>query len=62
MEDAEKYAYPAEETAAKHGRIVKEASRLFREQRIDGIQKPFLDIVRGFVRIHRMCVISHLYN
>ena len=54
--------YPAKETAAKHDRIVKEASRLFREQRIDGIQKPFLDIVRGFVRIHRMCVISHLYN
>src|SRR6516162_7068044 len=33
MEDAEKIMrYPAEETAAKHERIVKEASRLFRER------------------------------
>ena len=33
MEDAEKIMrYPVEETAAKHERIVKEASRLFRER------------------------------
>src|SRR5215469_14713000 len=32
MEVAEKMRYPAEETAAKHQRIVKEASRLFRER------------------------------
>jgi TetR/AcrR family transcriptional regulator, transcriptional repressor for nem operon len=33
MEDAEKVMrYPVEETAAKHERIVKEASRLFRER------------------------------
>jgi TetR/AcrR family transcriptional repressor of nem operon len=33
MEDAEKaMRYPAKETAVKHERIVKEASRLFRER------------------------------
>jgi TetR/AcrR family transcriptional regulator, transcriptional repressor for nem operon len=32
MEDAKKMRYPAKETAAKHERIVKEASRLFRER------------------------------
>lgn len=32
MEVAEKLRYPAKETAAKHDRIVKEASRLFRER------------------------------
>jgi TetR/AcrR family transcriptional repressor of nem operon len=29
--------YPAEETAAKHGRIVKEASRLFRERGFENV-------------------------
>jgi TetR/AcrR family transcriptional regulator, transcriptional repressor for nem operon len=29
--------YPAEETAAKHERIVKEASRLFRERGFDNV-------------------------
>ena len=29
--------YPAEETAAKHERIVQEASRLFRERRFDNV-------------------------
>ena len=38
MEDAEKYMrYPAEETAAKHERIVKEASRLFRERGFENV-------------------------
>jgi TetR/AcrR family transcriptional regulator, transcriptional repressor for nem operon len=37
MEDAEKMRYPAEETAAKHDRIVKEASRLFRERGFDSV-------------------------
>ena len=32
MEDSEKMRYPANETAVKHGGIVKEASRLFRER------------------------------
>jgi TetR/AcrR family transcriptional regulator, transcriptional repressor for nem operon len=37
MEVAEKMRYPAEETAAKHERIVKEASRLFRERGFDDV-------------------------
>src|SRR5215475_9781275 len=38
MEDAEKIMrYPAEETAAKHERIVKEASRLFRERGFENV-------------------------
>jgi TetR/AcrR family transcriptional regulator, transcriptional repressor for nem operon len=37
MEDAEKMRYPAEETAAKHERIVKEASRLFRERGFENV-------------------------
>jgi len=38
MEDAEKIMrYPVEETAAKHERIVKEASRLFRERGFDNV-------------------------
>ena len=38
MEDAEKVMrYPAEETAAKHERIVKEASRLFRERGFENV-------------------------
>jgi TetR/AcrR family transcriptional regulator, transcriptional repressor for nem operon len=37
MEDAEKMRYPAEETAAKHERIVKEASRLFREKGFENV-------------------------
>ena len=38
MEDAEKIMrYPVEETAAKHKRIVKEASRLFRERGFDNV-------------------------
>jgi TetR/AcrR family transcriptional regulator, transcriptional repressor for nem operon len=37
MEDAEKMRYPAEETAAKHERIVKEASRLFRERGFESV-------------------------
>jgi TetR/AcrR family transcriptional regulator, transcriptional repressor for nem operon len=37
MEDAEKMRYPASETAAKHERIVKEASRLFRERGFDNV-------------------------
>jgi len=38
MEDAEKIMrYPAEETAAKHERIVREASRLFRERGFDKV-------------------------
>ena len=42
MEDAKKVRYPAEETAAKHERIVKEASRLFRE-------RGFEDVTEGDV-------------
>jgi TetR/AcrR family transcriptional regulator, transcriptional repressor for nem operon len=38
MEDAEKIMrYPAEETAAKHERIVQEASRLFRERGFENV-------------------------
>jgi TetR/AcrR family transcriptional regulator, transcriptional repressor for nem operon len=37
MEDARKMRYPAERTAAKHERIVKEASRLFRERGFDNV-------------------------
>jgi TetR/AcrR family transcriptional regulator, transcriptional repressor for nem operon len=37
MKVAEKMRYPAEETAAKHERIVKEASRLFRERGFDNV-------------------------
>jgi TetR/AcrR family transcriptional regulator, transcriptional repressor for nem operon len=37
MEDAEKMRYPAEETAAKHERIVKEASRLFRDRGFENV-------------------------
>jgi TetR/AcrR family transcriptional repressor of nem operon len=37
MEDAGKMRYPAEETAAKHERIVKEASRLFRERGFENV-------------------------
>src|SRR6478672_366385 len=37
MEDAEKMRYPAKETAAKHERIVKEASRLFRERGFENV-------------------------
>src|ERR1700756_1513688 len=37
MEVAEKMRYPAKETAAKHERIVKEASRLFRERGFDNV-------------------------
>jgi TetR/AcrR family transcriptional repressor of nem operon len=38
MEDAEKIMrYPAKETAAKHERIVREASRLFRERGFDNV-------------------------
>jgi TetR/AcrR family transcriptional regulator, transcriptional repressor for nem operon len=38
MEDAEKIMrYPVEETAAKHQRIVKEASRLFRERGFENV-------------------------
>jgi TetR/AcrR family transcriptional regulator, transcriptional repressor for nem operon len=37
MEDAEIMRYPAEETAAKHSRIVKEASRLFRERGFENV-------------------------
>jgi TetR/AcrR family transcriptional regulator, transcriptional repressor for nem operon len=37
LEDSEKMRYPAEETAAKHDRIVKEASRLFRERGFDDV-------------------------
>jgi TetR/AcrR family transcriptional repressor of nem operon len=37
MEGAEKMRYPAEETAAKHERIVKEASRLFRERGFENV-------------------------
>jgi TetR/AcrR family transcriptional repressor of nem operon len=37
MEDAKIMRYPAEETAAKHERIVKEASRLFRERGFENV-------------------------
>jgi TetR/AcrR family transcriptional regulator, transcriptional repressor for nem operon len=37
MEDAEKMRYPAKETAAKHERIVKEASRLSRERGFENV-------------------------
>jgi TetR/AcrR family transcriptional repressor of nem operon len=38
MEDAQKsHAYPAEETAVKHERIVKKASRLFRERGFENV-------------------------
>jgi TetR/AcrR family transcriptional regulator, transcriptional repressor for nem operon len=37
MEVAEKVRYPAKETAAKHERIVKEASRLFRERGFENV-------------------------
>jgi TetR/AcrR family transcriptional repressor of nem operon len=37
MEDAEKMRYPAKETAARHDRIVKEASRLFRERGFENV-------------------------
>jgi TetR/AcrR family transcriptional repressor of nem operon len=37
MEDAEKMRYPAEETAAKHERIVHEASRLFRQRGFENV-------------------------
>jgi TetR/AcrR family transcriptional repressor of nem operon len=38
MEDAEKVMrYPAKETAAKHARIVREASRLFRERGFENV-------------------------
>jgi TetR/AcrR family transcriptional regulator, transcriptional repressor for nem operon len=37
MEVSEKMRYPAEETAAKHERIVKEASRLFRERGFENV-------------------------
>src|SRR5580693_1854416 len=38
MEDAEKnMRYPVEETAAKHERIVNEASRLFRERGFENV-------------------------
>jgi TetR/AcrR family transcriptional regulator, transcriptional repressor for nem operon len=38
MEDAEKFMrYPVEETAAKHERIVREASRLFRERGFENV-------------------------
>jgi TetR/AcrR family transcriptional regulator, transcriptional repressor for nem operon len=37
MEDAGKMRYPAKETAAKHDRIVQEASRLFRERGFENV-------------------------
>jgi TetR/AcrR family transcriptional repressor of nem operon len=37
MEVAKNMRYPAEETAAKHERIVKEASRLFRERGFENV-------------------------
>ena len=37
MEDAKNMRYPVEETAAKHERIVKEASRLFRERGFENV-------------------------
>src|ERR1700761_4323404 len=37
MEDAKIMRYPAEETAAKHDRIVKWASRLFRERGFENV-------------------------
>ena len=40
MEDAEKaMRYPAKETAVKHERIVKEASRLFRERGFENVKR-----------------------
>ena len=37
MEDAKEMRYPAQETAAKHDRIVEEASRLFRERGFENV-------------------------
>jgi TetR/AcrR family transcriptional regulator, transcriptional repressor for nem operon len=37
MEDSKKMRYPAKETAARHKRIVKEASRLFRERGFENV-------------------------
>lgn len=37
MEDSRRLRYPAEETAARHERIVKEASRLFRERGFENV-------------------------
>jgi TetR/AcrR family transcriptional regulator, transcriptional repressor for nem operon len=37
LEDAQKMRYPLEETVAKHERIVKEASRLFRERGFENV-------------------------
>src|SRR3954449_9052963 len=37
MKDARKMRYPAKETADKHDRIVKEASRLFRERGFENV-------------------------
>jgi TetR/AcrR family transcriptional repressor of nem operon len=37
MEDAEKMRYPAKETAARHERILKEASRLFRKRGFESV-------------------------
>jgi TetR/AcrR family transcriptional regulator, transcriptional repressor for nem operon len=37
MEDSRKMRYPAKETAARHERIVKEASRLFRERGFENV-------------------------
>jgi TetR/AcrR family transcriptional repressor of nem operon len=37
MEDAGKMRYPAKETAARHERILKEASRLFRERGFENV-------------------------
>jgi TetR/AcrR family transcriptional repressor of nem operon len=37
MEDSRKMRYPAKETAAKHERILKEASRLFRERGFENV-------------------------
>jgi TetR/AcrR family transcriptional repressor of nem operon len=37
MEGAKNMRYPVEETAAKHERIVKKASRLFRERGFENV-------------------------
>jgi TetR/AcrR family transcriptional repressor of nem operon len=56
MEGHKKMRYPAEETAAKHERIVKEASRLFRER---GFEKVSVDEVMKAARLTHGAFYAH---
>jgi Bacterial regulatory proteins, tetR family len=62
MQDAEKVVrYPAKETAVKHERIVKEASRLFRERGFENVSVGEVMKAAGLTHRHtEVLVINNL--